>query len=145
MTAADFRLDGYALDDQVGFRLRLAMQRHTAIFFAHVAHDLTQTQFAVLARLWETGPCSQNELGRLAGIDSGTIGGVVRRLQTNGFVETAPHPSDRRRLTVRLTKTGRRAVEAAIEQAWESNEQTLAPLSRAERETLIRLLRKISE
>mgnify|MGYP003668138509 CR=1 FL=1 len=138
-------LDDYALDDQVGFRLRLAMQRHTAIFFAHMDTDLTQTQFAVLARLWEAGDCSQNELGRLAAIDSATIWGVVRRLQAAGLVDTEAHPSDRRRLSVSLTRDGRRLVEGAIEKAARSNEETLAPLTPAERTTLIRLLRKLSD
>lgn len=140
-----FDLDDYALDDQVGFRLRLAMQRHTAIFFSHMVQDLTQTQFAVVARLWESGACSQNELGRLAGIDSATIGGVVQRLQAGGVVRTEPHPSDRRRLNVMLTDSGRKTVEDAIRRAWISNEQTLEPLSPGERRTLIRLLRKIGQ
>lgn len=140
-----FDLDDYALDDQIGFRLRLALQRHTAIFFGHMVADLTQTQFAVMARLWEYGPSSQNEIGRLAGIDSATIGGVIQRLQAAEFVETAPHPSDRRRVQVELTETGRAAVERAIESAWQANERTLAPLSAPERRSLIRLLRKISQ
>ena len=140
-----FDIDDYALDDQIGFRLRLALQRHTAIFFGHIAADLTQTQFAVVARLWEYGPNSQNELGRLAGIDSATIGGVIQRLQASGFVETAPHPSDRRRLQVALSESGRRAAEMAIESAWQANERTLEPLSAPERRSLLRLLRKISQ
>lgn len=146
MKPADtFRLDDYALDDQVGFRLRLALQRHTSIFFAHMVHDLTQTQFATLVRLWECGPCSQNELGRLAAIDSATIWGVVQRLQASGLVETGAHPSDRRRLSVRLSARGREVVEEAIAHAGDSNEETLAPLTASERTTLIRLLRKLGE
>ena len=72
-----FDIDDYALDDQIGIRLRLALQRHTAIFFGHIAADLTQTQFAVVARLWEYGPNSQNELGRLAGVATPTIDHIV--------------------------------------------------------------------
>ena len=138
-------LDDYALDEQIGFRLRLAMQRHTAIFFSHMDVGLTQTQFAVLARLWESGACSQNELGRSAAIDSATILGVVQRLQTAGFVTTEAHPSDKRRRIVDLTAAGRETVELAIAKARRSNEETLAPLTAAERGTLIALLGKLSE
>jgi DNA-binding MarR family transcriptional regulator len=138
-------IDAYSLDEQIGFRLRLAMQRHTAIFFAHMDFGLTQTQFAVLARLWETGAASQNELGRSAAIDSATILGVVQRLQAGGLVATKPHPSDRRRRVVELTARGRKTVEAAIEKANISNEETLAPLTAAERKTLIHLLGRLSD
>ena len=55
----------YVLDEQVGFLLRVAMQRHTAIFMSQMVDGLTQTQFAALAKLLEVGPCSQNHLGRL--------------------------------------------------------------------------------
>ena len=48
----------YVLDDQIGFLLRVAMQRHTAIFMSQMADKLTQTQFAALAKLLEVGPCS---------------------------------------------------------------------------------------
>lgn len=138
-------LDDYALDEQIGFRLRLAMQRHTSIFFAHMDFGLTQTQFAVLVRLWEDGAASQNELGRSAAIDSATILGVVQRLQSAGLVSTQPHPSDKRRRIVDLTSRGRKTVEAAIARAQVSNEETLAPLTATERKTLISLLDKLSD
>jgi len=138
-------LAGYALDEQIGFRLRLALQRHTSIFFAHMDIGLTQTQFAVLARLWESGECSQNELGRSAAIDSATIWGVVQRLHAAGFVATEAHRSDKRRRMVNLTALGRKTIEGAIAKAQRSNEETLAPLTPAERKTLVALLGKLSD
>lgn len=138
------RID-YALDDQIGFRLRLALQRHTAIFFAHMDVGLTQTQYAVLARLWEVGESSQNELGRSAAIDSATIWGVVQRLQSAGLVATKAHPSDKRRRMVSLTALGRETMDTAIAKAQRSNEETLAPLTETERKTLIALLSKLSD
>jgi DNA-binding MarR family transcriptional regulator len=70
----------YRLDDQVGFLLRVAMQRHTSIFMSRIIKGLTQTQFAALAKLREVGPCSQNQLGRLIYLDAATTKGVVDRL-----------------------------------------------------------------
>lgn len=64
---------GYVLDQQVGFLMRVAMQRHTSIFTARMIEGLTQTQFAALAKLHEVGPCSQNHLGRLIYLDAATI------------------------------------------------------------------------
>jgi MarR family transcriptional regulator, lower aerobic nicotinate degradation pathway regulator len=137
--------EGYALDEQIGFRLRLALQRHTAIFFAHMDIGLTQTQFAVLARLWEFGESSQNELGRAAALDSATIWGVVQRLQAAGLVSTKAHPWDKRRRMVGLTDLGGETMHTAISKAQRSNEETLAPLTATERRSLIALLNKLSD
>ena len=95
------------LDDQVGFLLRVAMQRHTTIFMSRMVEGLTQTQFAALAKLYEVGPCSQNHLGRLIYLDAATIKGVVDRLCLRGFVTALNDPKDRRRRAVALTERGR--------------------------------------
>jgi len=80
-TPADAAEHGrYVLDEQVGFLLRVAMQRHTSIFTSRMIEALTQTQFAALSKLHEVGPCSQNHLGRLIYLDAATIKGVVDRL-----------------------------------------------------------------
>src|SRR5215813_5220824 len=80
---------GYVLDEQVGFLLRIATQRHTSLFMSRMVEGLTQTQFAALAKLLEVGPCSQNHLGRLIYLDAATIKGVVDRLRARGLVATA--------------------------------------------------------
>lgn len=87
----------YLLDEQIGFLLRVAMQRHTAIFMSRMIEALTQTQFAALSKLHEVGPCSQNHLGRLICLDAATIKGVVDRLSLRGFVTALSDPKDRRR------------------------------------------------
>ena len=50
----------YILDEQVGFILRQVSQRHAVIFAREIGINLTPTQWAALAKLSETGPCSQN-------------------------------------------------------------------------------------
>ncbi len=135
---------GYVLDEQVGFRLRLAMQRHTSIFMSRIPEGLTQTQFAALAELHQAEPCSQNQLGRLISLDAATIKGVVDRLRARGFVTTVADPNDRRRRAVMLTLEGRRATEAAEKVAAEITAETLEPLTPYEQRTVVRLLRKLS-
>jgi DNA-binding MarR family transcriptional regulator len=51
------------LDEQIGFILRQVWQRHATIFAREIGINLTPTQWAALAKLTETGPCSQNQLG----------------------------------------------------------------------------------
>lgn len=134
----------YLLDDQVGFLMRIAMQRHTSIFTSRMIEGLTQTQFAALAKLFEVGPCSQNYLGRLIYLDAATIKGVVDRLHLRGFVTALSDPKDRRRRAVALTERGRRATEAAMLVAAEITATTLTPLTTEEQRTVVRLLRKLA-
>jgi DNA-binding MarR family transcriptional regulator len=141
---ADSGASDYVLDAQVGFLLRVAMQRHTAIFMSAMVEDLTQTQFAVLAKLHEVGPCSQNHLGRLVYLDAATIKGVVDRLSLRGFVNTDSDPNDRRRRAVSLTEKGARVVEVAIRVASEITAKTLRPLTADEQRALTRLLKKLT-
>ena len=53
----------YVLDEQIGFLLRVAMQRHTAIFMSQMADKLTQTQFAALAKLLKSAPVRRTSWG----------------------------------------------------------------------------------
>ena len=120
----------YILNEQVGFLLRVAVQRHTAIFTAHMIDGLTQTQFAAIAKLNEVGPCSQNQLGRLIYLDGATIKGVVDRLSLRRLVTVVNDTTDRRRRAVALTTRGREIAEKALKEAAEISTATLSPLSR---------------
>jgi DNA-binding MarR family transcriptional regulator len=136
--------DPYVLDEQVGFLLRVAVQRHTAIFTARMTGGLTQTQFAALAKLHEVGPCSQNQLGRLIYLDGATIKGVVDRLCLRHLVTIVNDPLDRRRRAVALTPRGREIAEKSLKEAGEITAATLSPLSREEQLQLRRLLKRIA-
>jgi DNA-binding MarR family transcriptional regulator len=131
----------YRLNDQVGFLLRVAMQRHTVIFMSRMVAGLTQTQFAALAKLREVGPRSQNQLGRLICLDAATTKGVVDRLRARGLVTATPDLLDRRRRAIALTEDGRKAADAAVKVARRITRQTLAPLTGAEQRSTIRLLK----
>jgi DNA-binding MarR family transcriptional regulator len=145
MPAADAAEHGrYVLDDQVGFLLRVAMQRHTSIFTTRMVEGLTQTQFAALAKLNEVGPCSQNHLGRLIYLDAATIKGVVDRLNVRGFVTALADQKDRRRRAVALTDHGRQVTEAAQLVAAEITAATLAALTEEEQRLVTRLLKKLA-
>src|SRR6201991_2862913 len=133
----------YILDEQIGFILRQVWQRHTTIFAREIGINLTPTQWAALAKLAETGPCSQNQLGRLTAMDVATIKGVIDRLTARGLTETSPDPEDGRRLLVSLTRAGQQVAEKSAPNALAITRETLAPLDAKERETLMALLSKL--
>jgi MarR family transcriptional regulator, lower aerobic nicotinate degradation pathway regulator len=133
----------YVLDEQIGFILRQVSQRHTVIFSRDIGADLTPTQWAALAKLAETGPCSQNQLGRLTAMDAATIKGVIDRLTARGLTETSADPEDGRCLRVSLTRAGQQLAEKVAANAMAISRETLAPLDSRERELLVALLSKL--
>jgi DNA-binding MarR family transcriptional regulator len=138
------RADDYVLEEQVGFLLRKAHQRASAIFAERIGrHQLTPTQFAALAKLHAEDGASQNRLGRLTAMDPATMQGVIGRLVDRGFVRRDSDPADRRRAVLRLTEEGRRAfVDSAIN-GFAISRATLEPLTPDERATFLAMLARL--
>lgn len=134
--------NGYRLEEQIGFKLRVANQKHLEIF-AHEMPDLTPRQFAVLAKLTEVGPLSQNHLGRQVAMDAATTKGVIERLLRKGYVRAEPSQSDRRRLEISLTPEGEATARSAIEVARKVSARTQRNLTEREAKRLRDLLDKL--
>jgi DNA-binding MarR family transcriptional regulator len=141
----DSETDGYVLDQQVGHLLRRANQRHTALFVRRfAAFDLTPLQFAVLMKLREAGPLSQNLLGRLTAMDPNTVQGVILRLLRRRLVSRSSSREDRRRKLLALTADGEALAERLVQEGHAITEETLAPLSAAQRRQFLTLLGKLT-
>ena len=106
---------------------------------------LTPTRFAALCMLYERGGLSQNELGRLTAMDIATIKGVVDRLSDRGLVLVGADPKDARRNLIELSPGGRKLLVDAIPRGLDITEETLKPLTAAERLKLLNLLQKITD
>ncbi|HZT19267.1 MAG TPA: MarR family transcriptional regulator [Dongiaceae bacterium] len=133
----------YILDDQIGFILRQAYQKHAVLFLERFGDELTPTQWAAIAKLNEVGACSQNLLGRLTAMDAATIKGVVDRLTRRGLIAASPSPTDRRRVLITLTPAGRKAYERGVALAHKVSFDTLARLKPRDRTVLLRLLKQL--
>ena len=142
-------LDGYTVESQVGFLLRRAYQRQTAIWQACMAEgvgekELTPRQFTALVKVVTNGRVTQNQLGRMAAMDPATIQGVVRRLVARGLVARALDPMDRRTAVLTPTEAGHALAGRGVAHARRASEVTLAPLDPAERRTLLGLLARMA-
>ncbi|WP_434290371.1 MarR family winged helix-turn-helix transcriptional regulator [Celeribacter sp. SCSIO 80788] len=134
----------YVLDEQIGFVLRRAHQRHMTIF-AERMDSLTPQQFSTLYRLaMARGPQSQNALGRSVAMDAATTKGVVNRLEARGLIVTEKDEEDRRRYLLSATDAGRALIADCVPVMQAITEETLGPLNASERRTLLALLEKIS-
>lgn len=135
---------GYVLDDQVGFVMRKAYQRHLTIFSHHIVGGLTSMQFSTLYRLaTEPGPVSQNALGRMVAMDAATTKGVISRLEARGLIRTERDQTDRRRYMLSTTEAGRVLLSEALPRMGRITNETLAPLSKAERIQFLALLQRL--
>lgn len=133
----------YQLDQQVGFLLRKALQRNSELFSGLMFPELTPTRFAAMARLFEMGALSQNELGRQTAMDVATIKGVVERLVKLELVTASKDPDDGRKHLLELTTKGKRIFAKSVEPAIEVSARSLEGLNRSESKTLVYLLKKI--
>jgi DNA-binding MarR family transcriptional regulator len=133
----------YILDEQVGFLMRIAGQRHSAIFQQHVPLDLTPPQFSVLIKVLELGSCSQNELGRRTAMDVATIKGVVDRLRTRKLVTVRSDLKDKRRSVVELTEETKSYADLLKQAGLLISDLTLDPLTTTERDLFLKLLKKL--
>lgn len=134
----------YVLEDQIGFVLRQATQRHVLIFSGIMPGPLTPRQFSVINMLSRLGSCSQNQLGRLVAMDAATVKGVIDRLSAKNITQTAFDPDDGRQLLVSLTPEGSKLATACVKAAEQISKETLAPLTAAEQKKLLSLLKKIT-
>ena len=106
--------------------------------------EMCGSDFAVLEALLHKGPLPINEIGKKVLLTSGSITVAVDRLESKGFVERRASGTDRRARIVHLTKDGKELITRIYAaHATDMEKLAAASLSRAERETLIRLLKKI--
>lgn len=106
--------------------------------------EMCGSDFAVLEALLHKGPLPVNEIGKKILLTSGSITVAVDRLETRGLVERRAHGTDRRARIVHLTKEGRKLITRIYgEHAGDMEKLAAASLTKAERKTLISLLKKI--
>jgi DNA-binding MarR family transcriptional regulator len=91
--------------------LILAGERYRQVLAERVQLGITETQ--AISYLTVKGDRGQTELAADLGITSGSSTALVDRLERQGIAERYAHPSDRRRVLVRLTSKGHAIVQAS--------------------------------
>ena len=117
--------------------------RHLDIARRDAFGDLENWGFDVLAALRRAGSPYQLSPGALMQetmVTSGTITNRLDHLEELQLITREPDPNDGRGSLVTLTKSGIRAVDAAMEDLLENERQFLKDLSSKDREQLATLL-----
>ena len=140
---ADPRASNLIIHHMPGHFIRRLQQVAVKLFFARVGLDMTPVQFAALAAVAQQPHIDQARLSTLIGYDRATIGGVVGRLESKGWLARSASRTDRRVRLVRITPSGRKALARTLPAVRSVQERLLESLDAAERKRFERLCLKI--
>jgi DNA-binding MarR family transcriptional regulator len=126
---------------------RLARHLDRARKLAFAAHELETWEFDVLAALRRAGKPYDLSPGRLVAetmVTSGTMTNRVDRLVGRGLVKRRPDPHDRRGVLVSLTASGRKTVDAALDELLAYERELLGSLDAHEAARVADALRTLT-
>jgi DNA-binding MarR family transcriptional regulator len=144
MAEADHRFDCLLLDHQLCFPLYACSKEIIRRYKPMLDElDLTYTQYIVMLVLWERRSVTAKELGSCLYLDSGTLTPLLKKLEAKGLLTRRRSEQDERSLVLSITQQGMdlRAQAEHIPQAMGK----CVELEGAEKETLLRLLRKMMD
>jgi len=134
------------IHDMAGHLIRRLQQQSTQIFAQRTqaaGYDLTSVQYAALDAIANNPHIDQATVAEIIGYDRATIGGVIERLDTKGWVRRVVSEQDRRSRELSLTAKGNKIYLALQPIVHELQADILQPLSPTEQDRLINLIRQV--
>ncbi|HVH90610.1 MAG TPA: MarR family winged helix-turn-helix transcriptional regulator [Candidatus Acidoferrum sp.] len=136
--------------DSSGVHLWLVFMKAFQALFPHAAGSIKRTElgdsdFRVLEALLNKGPLPVNTIGPKVWLTPGSISVAVDRLVKKGLVSRKDHPDDRRVRRVELTAKGRALITRGFREHAAAMETAVGVLSKNERLTFLRLLKKLGK
>jgi DNA-binding MarR family transcriptional regulator len=137
-------VDTSYLESLVGYNARRATLVIVDAFLRNMAvYGLRPVEFSVLSLISHNPGITSRQLCSTLSIQPPNLVGIINQLQKRDLITRRPHPSDGRAMGLHLTAEGRKLAKQAEVTASEIEERATAHLSTSERQTLMRLLRKI--
>jgi DNA-binding MarR family transcriptional regulator len=124
---------------------RLWRVSHTRVADALQTAGLTPSSFALLNVIGAREGAIQQQLGAAMGIDPSTMVALIDELEGEGLAQRRPSPTDRRARRIVITAKGRRRRERARRLVADTEDEVLRGLTVAERDELLKLLRRALE
>jgi len=136
--------------DSTGVHVWLVFMKAFQALLPHAARSIKRTKlgdsdFRVLEALLHKGPLRVNTIGPKVWLTPGSISVAVDRLVKKGLVSRKDHPDDRRVRQVELTAKGRALIARGFQEHSAAMETSVRVLSKNERLTLLRLLKKLGK
>jgi DNA-binding MarR family transcriptional regulator len=101
---------------------------------------LTTSRTHLLWELHRLGPSTQQSLAFALEVSPRNVTGLVDALESHGYVERRPHPTDRRALLVTLTDLGSRTMNVMEKDRERAAKAVVADLGRQELDQFARTL-----
>ncbi len=132
------------LEKNPGFLFRRMQQVSISLFLNRLrVFGITPLQYTVL-RVIEAQPgIDQISVASHAILDTSTVKDILSRLEAKGLIERKTGERDRRTRSVSLTRAGGELLAAVEPEVRRTQTELLAPLSRQNQATLLRLLRTL--
>jgi DNA-binding MarR family transcriptional regulator len=141
----DARPDPGRLPDLIGFNLRICYGIAAQIFArAFDSLELAPIQFAALEFVANTPDRAQTEIAEQIGTAPSVLVGPLEKLERRGLITRGRDAADRRRFVVRATEEGETLLAEAHDRIDEVEAELTAELDPSERDTLLRLLRRVA-
>lgn len=107
-------------------------------------YDLSISAANVLAIIDGAGePITPGVIAERAIIAAASTTSVLDTLERRGLVERRPHPTDRRKLLIDLTPTGRSTVDHILPGIHRLEQEVMGALTIEERQDMLRLIAKV--
>lgn len=135
----------FVIEDSLGYLVNRAA-RMMANQLAQELHPagVGIGQWAVLMFLWASDGMSQAELSRFVAIEPPTMVRTIDRMVRDGLVTRVPDPDDGRVSRIHLTERGKSLRGELVPRAVAVNAANLGRLTPGERQSLSRLLVKLT-
>ena len=136
--------------NHAGVHVWLILMKAFQAIMPHAQESIARTglgdsDFRVLEALLHKGPLPVNTIGPMVWLTPGAISIAVDRLVRKGLVVRKEQPADRRVRRVELTRKGRALISATFRQHAAAMKNVVDVLSKNERTTLLRLLKKLGK
>jgi MarR family transcriptional regulator, lower aerobic nicotinate degradation pathway regulator len=127
-----------------GYLFRRMQQIAVALFVEECrAYALTPVQFAAMVAIHTHPGIDATRLSAVIAFDRSTLGNVIERLESKGYVERKPSPEDKRVKLLYPTRSGAALLRDIMPAVDRAQARMLQPLKPADRKTLMALLTQL--
>lgn len=109
----------------------------------HRPAGLTWAAYRLMFAIRSAGPQTPLQVARLTNVSQASVSSVLKTLERNGLIRREPSERDGRSVTVHLTPAGNGVLSELFRRNNDREIEWASALTPAERETLVRLLRKL--
>jgi len=137
-------VDTSFLESLLGYNARRAALTIIEVFLDRMSvYGLRPVDFSLLSLVSHNPGITSRQLCAALGILPPNLVKLVADLDKRGLLQRKPHPTDGRAIGLHLTTDGRKMMRDAEASARDLEDSVASPLTAAERDTLMTLLKKI--